>query len=216
MLLFPNCTCAALYLFLFHLFTLFLSPLPILTILCPKRGCWLRANSVTACENLGFRIKLGSIWLLFTQCRSFLSLHLATTSVGSRSVLTGWLLLGISDFSFGAHTLPQLKLLTSYLHLGCKLDMGFYFPFYQEEPECRWFYGAPGFFSHFGFSFFCLLVFSKILSGDSFSPPQILFCLCIRCHEHAVILLRRCHSSFFPRRPYRMFLFSVCDDPSIL
>lgn len=153
MLLLPNRSCIALSLFLFHLFTLFSSPLPILTILCLKRGCWLVVNSVTASENLDFRIKLGSIRLLFTLCRSFLILHLAAASVVSRTMLPGWLLLGISDLSSGAHSLPGLKLLTSCLNLGHKLDQGFYFPCYQEEPECGWFCDAPGFFSHLGSSF---------------------------------------------------------------
>lgn len=95
------------------------------------------ANSVTDCENLGFRIKLGaktkaSVHIMLI----LLNLHLATGSIVEvcRSVLTGWLLVGISHLSSGAHSLPQLELLT-YLRLGHKLDQGFYFPSYQEEAK---------------------------------------------------------------------------------
>ena len=152
-------------------------------------------------------------------------------------------------------------MLTSCLNVGRKLDQGFYFPCSQEEPEREWFYDAPGFFSPFGSSFFCLLVSSKIFSRDSFSPPQIFLCLhqllWVHCSPFMKLITlctpgpasrsdrrgnrlflllseprvlrevslchcstqeqerwRRCHSSLFPRRPYRMFLFSMCGDPS--
>lgn len=181
--------------FLFHTFTLLYAPLPRLVILCLKRGSWSGVYSVIATENVGFWIKLGSTQLLFTQCRSFLTLRLVTTSVTSTTVLPGWLLPGISELAMGAHPLPRLKLLTSHNSSGHKLEQGFYFPSYQEEPQCGCFYDAPGLFSHFG-SFFLLAVSvsQNILQWLPFSPPQIFLHPCTNCCECSLPLYETHHS----------------------
>lgn len=86
--------------------------------------------------------------------------------LGSVYIQPGWLLLGISELAMGAHPLPGLKLLTSHNSSGHKLEQGFYFPGYQEKPQCGCLYDAPGLFSHFGSSFFWLLASHQIFCSD--------------------------------------------------